>query len=404
MVFPKHKLRSRKKKVNYSPKALFQKKNKKLGTPGTLRKKNPVRVVSPPPPRVACDDSSVVGHRRPPADIPCRSPVSEDDNSVVLKQKTQATATTLNKRKELLRPELVVGGITYFENLDERDVLTGRGNGPCDHVGNGAFRGLIEKGMGEYFGTHSRKAKDKIARKIVSRVKARKGLFVRKLSPSEVSKVSKSLRRNGRAAGSKNKFLPGYVLVDDETAIRKTKQAFRYTNKTWDGDANTRLGTDPFETDEEEEMEVTVELKEAEPVLVPDEEVEEHPTTPSPTIEADPATPPTPVRPTLPVFQRDTSIAGPPLNVVANLLPRFSDDSSSGTDATTFCSFSSEEDPEFAQREQSAILTLSAMIVGRRSSSSSLSAMDRASIFTESTWSEGENDGDDQSWTSTSSM
>jgi hypothetical protein len=399
MVFPKHKLRSH---HTYRPKQLsfgLRGESKLLKGTGTFGKKDPEQFVSPR----GVGDQFLLDHRDYSL-FDARSPFS-DDNSVV--EKNVASSKVVKEEKND-RMEIEIGGCTYFETLEARDVLTGRGNGPSDHIGNGAYRGLIEKGMDEYFGTVSRKAKDQIARKIVQRIKARKGHFVRKLTEAEQSKVMRTLRRNGN-----KKFKAGYILVDDETALRKTKQSFRYTNKTWDGDEDTRLGSDPFgaeaDDDDVDEDDVC--------------EEEERPSTPVPTMEAEASGPPDVERPVMPVFKRDTSIGGPPLNVVANLLPRFtaaaaedqSDSSSSScgsgysSDATAHlarASMSSEDDPFFAEREHEAVMLLSAMSSRRSSASSISTAVGRIGNKNgdDSSSTLSCNDDDDESWTSGTSF
>ena len=104
-------------------------------------------------------------------------------------------------------------------SLKPQDVLMGRGNGPNDHIGNGAFRYSILDRLDEYTSTISRKKKDKIARQVVRIVQSKNGRFVRKLSQGE--------KRTRRLPAEKL----GYIVVKDSCAILKTKQAFRYVNK-----------------------------------------------------------------------------------------------------------------------------------------------------------------------------
>ena len=104
-------------------------------------------------------------------------------------------------------------------SLKPQDVLMGRGNGPNDHIGNGAFRYSILDRLDEYTSTISRKKKDKIARQVVRIVQSKNGRFVRKLSKGE--------KRTRRLPAEKL----GYIVVKDSCAILKTKQAFRYVNK-----------------------------------------------------------------------------------------------------------------------------------------------------------------------------
>jgi hypothetical protein len=111
------------------------------------------------------------------------------------------------------------GGQTLVRSLNPIDVLMGRGNGPNDHIGNGSFRKCIEERLGDYVGTISRKAKDKIALRVVRTVQAKKGRFVKKLKKCE--KLSRGIAPEETV----------YITVDDAAAVTKSKQAFRYVHK-----------------------------------------------------------------------------------------------------------------------------------------------------------------------------
>ena len=135
---------------------------------------------------------------------------------------------TMLDRNNLKEEASIAVGIDHGANMKEgklvtslkpQDVLMGRGNGPNDHIGNGAFRYTILDRLDEYVSTISRKKKDKIARKVVRIVQAKNGRFVRKLSKGE--------KRSRRIPAEKG----GFVVVKDSMAILKTKQAFRYVNK-----------------------------------------------------------------------------------------------------------------------------------------------------------------------------
>jgi hypothetical protein len=111
------------------------------------------------------------------------------------------------------------GEQTLVRSLNPTDVLMGRGNGPNDHIGNGSFRKCIEERLGDYVGTISRKAKDKIALRVVRTVQAKKGRFVKKLKKCE--KLSRGIAPEETV----------YITVDDAAAVTKSKQAFRYVHK-----------------------------------------------------------------------------------------------------------------------------------------------------------------------------
>lgn len=106
------------------------------------------------------------------------------------------------------------------ESLQPQDVLMGRGACPSEHTGNDTFRKFVKDGMDEYFGTKSNTSKNQIASLIVRRIKANSGLFVKKLKERELRSLG--LRTNGGR----------YLVVDDEAAISKAKQTFRYLCRT----------------------------------------------------------------------------------------------------------------------------------------------------------------------------
>ena len=106
------------------------------------------------------------------------------------------------------------------ESLQPQDVLMGRGACPSEHTGNDTFRKFVEDGMVEYFGTTSSKRKNQIAKKIVKRIKANSGLFVKKLKERDLRSLG--LRTDGGR----------FLVVDDKAAITKAKQTFRYLCRT----------------------------------------------------------------------------------------------------------------------------------------------------------------------------
>jgi hypothetical protein len=103
----------------------------------------------------------------------------------------------------------------YVTELNENDVLFGRGSGPNDHEGNVRFRKLVNSRKGEYMATSHRQTKARIAREIVDSVLAKNGRFLKKAEPEE-SKVL------GIPPG-----VDAWLLVDDETIMEKAKQALR---------------------------------------------------------------------------------------------------------------------------------------------------------------------------------
>lgn len=118
-------------------------------------------------------------------------------------------------------PQEEPSGRLVERTLQPQDVLMGRGGAcPSEHTGNDTFRKVIEDGMGEYFGTKSNKRKDQIAHRIVKEIKANSGLFVKKLKERDLRSLGP--RTDGGL----------YLVVNDEAAITKVKQTFRYLFRT----------------------------------------------------------------------------------------------------------------------------------------------------------------------------
>jgi hypothetical protein len=107
------------------------------------------------------------------------------------------------------------GNVEYITQLNQNDVLFGRGSGPNDHEGNIRFRTLVGERKAEYMATNHRQTKAKIAREIVSAVLDKNGRFLKKLEPAEAKELGVP------------KGVDAYVCVDDETVMEKAKQALR---------------------------------------------------------------------------------------------------------------------------------------------------------------------------------
>mgnify|MGYP000629504932 CR=1 FL=1 len=103
----------------------------------------------------------------------------------------------------------------YCFELNEHDVLCGRGSGPNDRVGNVEFRNLVLSRKAEYLAAPSRDAKGRIATEIVDTVRLRGGRFLRKLSPAQAKEA-------GFKRGTKV-----YELADEGTVLEKAKQTLR---------------------------------------------------------------------------------------------------------------------------------------------------------------------------------
>eukprot|EP01082_Thalassiosira_pseudonana_P003163 g3228.t1 g3228 contig12:1662734-1664858(+) len=110
----------------------------------------------------------------------------------------------------------------YVFELNDIDVLCGRGSGPNDRAGNIAFRNLILTRKAEYLAVTSRDAKGTIAAEIVQDVRSRGGRFVKKLSPAQV-----------KEAGFK-RGVAVYELADEPTVLEKAKQTLRQNRAKFD--------------------------------------------------------------------------------------------------------------------------------------------------------------------------
>ena len=103
----------------------------------------------------------------------------------------------------------------YVTEIREHDVLLGRGTGPNNNQGNVVFRIAVEESKAAYTATSSRKAKNRTVRETVEAVKAKNGRFLSRLKKYEIKRL-----------GLTQKIV--YEVVEDSTAIEKTKQALRY--------------------------------------------------------------------------------------------------------------------------------------------------------------------------------
>ena len=123
-------------------------------------------------------------------------------------------------------PGYAGGGLLHvIKDLNETDVLLGRGTGPSEHKGNRDFRFLIAKHTTEFHSTANRLTKSRIAEQTVKDVMVKRGRFLRRLDKSEHRFIL-----DKTSAPALDDVL--YIQVDDVTAVLKTKQAFRYCSRT----------------------------------------------------------------------------------------------------------------------------------------------------------------------------
>lgn len=103
------------------------------------------------------------------------------------------------------------------EDLNDDDVLLGRGAALNRFIGNIRFRDLVREKTPDYVKNGRRLMKDRIARDIVRHIQERNGRFLRKISDAQEASFFGLMGSN----------LDAWVLVDDEVALEKVKQAFR---------------------------------------------------------------------------------------------------------------------------------------------------------------------------------
>jgi hypothetical protein len=116
-------------------------------------------------------------------------------------------------------------------NLSNNDVLLGRGTGPNGHEGNRRFRGMASHCLLNSMNRSSIQiSKLDLARQLVAMVHSKKGRFVRKLSRDESKAVTRAVL--GRSSDKKcwigHNVKDLYVVVPEEVAVEKAKQAFRH--------------------------------------------------------------------------------------------------------------------------------------------------------------------------------
>lgn len=104
------------------------------------------------------------------------------------------------------------------KQLNQNDVLCGRGSGPNDYSGNIKFRALVMDRRDEYLSTSNRASKAKVAREIVEYVK-------RMNPPGRFLEQADGGVNVTNANGGKNS--PSWRMVSEEKALEKAKQALR---------------------------------------------------------------------------------------------------------------------------------------------------------------------------------
>jgi hypothetical protein len=127
--------------------------------------------------------------------------------------------TTIEMSKEkaakALNPSASAPGVVITE-LNNFDVLLGRGMPILKQTGNNRFRTSIANHRDEYRAVNRHTHKDEIARRIMLTIRALGGRFLRTIESAK-----------DKAINNIDENVPAWVVVDEETSLQKVKQALR---------------------------------------------------------------------------------------------------------------------------------------------------------------------------------
>jgi hypothetical protein len=112
-------------------------------------------------------------------------------------------------------PPVTISGVVVTE-LNNYDVLFGRGMPILKQTGNNRFRTLIAKHRDEYRAVNRHTHKNEIARRINLTIRALGGRFMRKIESTKDKMIYK-IDDNFQA----------WVVVDEKTSLQKVKQTLR---------------------------------------------------------------------------------------------------------------------------------------------------------------------------------
>jgi hypothetical protein len=120
-----------------------------------------------------------------------------------------------DKAAKAVHPSVNAPGVVVTE-LNNFDVLLGRGMPILKQAGNNRFRTLIANHRDEYRAVNRHTHKDEIARRIMLTIRALGGRFLRTIESANDKSIYK-IDENVQA----------WVIVDEETSLQKVKQALR---------------------------------------------------------------------------------------------------------------------------------------------------------------------------------
>lgn len=109
-------------------------------------------------------------------------------------------------------------GGEFVSELNENDVLEGRGSRANQNEGNKRFRRLVEEMRPSYISTSSRKEKNDMVLDLVRGIQDNQGRFLRPLEAAEATTHGLDTRQDN------------YIVLSLEAAVEKTKQAIRYVH------------------------------------------------------------------------------------------------------------------------------------------------------------------------------
>jgi len=119
----------------------------------------------------------------------------------------------------------IAPGRVLIKELNNNDVLQGRGSGSMQNTGNIRFRSLVEKLRPAYVATSSRKEKAKMISDMVQLIQSRKGRFLQRLCDKEVEKLGLDSQSSEHHRDQEH-----YIEMTDDEAAEKAKQAIRYVH------------------------------------------------------------------------------------------------------------------------------------------------------------------------------
>jgi hypothetical protein len=105
----------------------------------------------------------------------------------------------------------------YISELNDNDVLQGRGTGSNQNLGNLRYRALVEVLAKTYISTPGRKEKNRMVKELIRSIHVANGRFLHPLERSEAEALGLSAD------------VGWYVEISDEDASWKAKEAIRYT-------------------------------------------------------------------------------------------------------------------------------------------------------------------------------